>query len=54
MGLVNDKKKLLLQETKGGEESQGRDLLTLLIKSNIASEAETNQMMTDEEVFGRA
>lgn len=52
MGLVNDKK-LLLQGSKESEESQGRDLLTLLIKANIASELDKSQAMSDEEVFGQ-
>lgn len=52
MGLVNDKK-TLLQESKESEESRGRDLLTLLIKSNIAPEVEKSQALSDEEVFGR-
>lgn len=52
MGLVNDKK-TLLQESKESEESRGRDILTLLIKSNIAADVDKNQALTDEEVFGQ-
>ncbi|CAE6439362.1 unnamed protein product [Rhizoctonia solani] len=52
MGIVNDKK-MVLQENKGDDECHGRDLLTLLIKSNISSEVEKDQIMTDEEIFGQ-
>ncbi|CAE6450061.1 unnamed protein product [Rhizoctonia solani] len=52
MRIVEDKK-TILQQNKGGEESQGRDLLTLLIKSNIAPDVEKDQVMTDEEIFGQ-
>lgn len=44
---------MLLQASKGDEEFQGRDLLTLLLKSNIATKANGNQKMSDEELFGR-
>ncbi|KAG8685816.1 hypothetical protein FRC11_010041, partial [Ceratobasidium sp. 423] len=50
-GIVNDKKRVL-QESKGDEESHGRDLLTLLIKSNISPDVERDQAMTDEEILG--
>ncbi|KAB5588790.1 Cytochrome P450 family protein [Ceratobasidium theobromae] len=52
IGLVHDKK-MLLQASKGDEEFQGRDLLTLLLKSNIATKANGNQKMSDEELFGQ-
>ncbi|KEP47409.1 cytochrome P450 family protein [Rhizoctonia solani 123E] len=52
MGIVNDKK-TVLQESKGDEESHGRDLLTLLIKSNISPDVESHQAMTDKEIFGQ-
>ncbi|CAE6439371.1 unnamed protein product [Rhizoctonia solani] len=50
-GLVQDKK-ALLQEDAQSEESRGRDLLTLLIKSNLA-EADNRQAMSEEEVLGQ-
>jgi hypothetical protein len=52
MRIVEDKK-TILKQNKGGEESHGRDLLTLLIKSNIAPDVEKDEVMTDEEIFGR-
>jgi hypothetical protein len=52
MKLVEDKKAALAQELKTGSAAQGRDLLTLLIKSNMAYENE-GQRMTDDEVIGR-
>ncbi|CCO33054.1 Secologanin synthase Short=SLS [Rhizoctonia solani AG-1 IB] len=51
MRIVEDKK-TILKQNKGGEESHGRDLLTLLIKSNIAPDVEKDEVMTDEEIFG--
>ena len=33
---------------------QGRDLLTLLIKANMATDIPENQRMTDDEVLSRA
>ncbi|CAE6439875.1 unnamed protein product [Rhizoctonia solani] len=53
MEIVEDKKKILYQN-QGGDEFYGRDLLTLLIKSNIAPDIEKDQAMTDEEIFGPA
>jgi hypothetical protein len=52
MDLINEKKTALAQDFKTGSTTQGRDLLTLLIKSNMAYENE-GQMMTDDEVLGR-
>ncbi|KAF8750505.1 cytochrome p450 [Rhizoctonia solani] len=52
MEIVEDKKKILYQN-QGGDEFYGRDLLTLLIKSNIAPDVEKDQAMTDEEIFGQ-
>ncbi|KAG8743101.1 hypothetical protein FRC10_000401 [Ceratobasidium sp. 414] len=52
MKLVEDKKATLSQELKTGSTAQGRDLLTLLIKSNMAYESE-DQRMTDDEVLGQ-
>ncbi|CAE6422749.1 unnamed protein product [Rhizoctonia solani] len=51
-GIVNDKK-MVLQESGGDEESHGRDLLTLLIKSNISPDVERDQAMSDEEILGQ-
>ncbi|KAG9128432.1 hypothetical protein FRC07_012540 [Ceratobasidium sp. 392] len=51
MKLVESKKAALAQELKTGSTAQGRDLLTLLIKSNMAYENE-GQRMTDDEVLG--
>nr|AVZ23833.1 cytochrome P450 [Thanatephorus cucumeris] len=52
MEIVEDKKKILHQN-RGGDEFYGQDLLTLLIKSNIAPDIEKDQAMTDEEIFGQ-
>ncbi|KAG9075121.1 hypothetical protein FRC06_010258, partial [Ceratobasidium sp. 370] len=49
--LVEEKKAALAEEQKTGSTAQGRDLLTLLIKSNMAYENE-GQRMSDEEVLG--
>ncbi|KAG9128434.1 hypothetical protein FRC07_012542 [Ceratobasidium sp. 392] len=50
--LINDKKMALTQDFKTGSTTQGRDLLTLLIKSNMAYENE-GQRMSDDEVLGQ-
>ncbi|KAG8717523.1 hypothetical protein FRC08_007294 [Ceratobasidium sp. 394] len=50
--LVEEKKAALAEEQKTGSTAQGRDLLTLLIKSNMAYENES-QRMSDEEVLGQ-
>ncbi|QRV72227.1 cytochrome P450 family protein [Ceratobasidium sp. AG-Ba] len=50
--LVSEKKASLTHEVKTGSSAQCRDLLTLLIKSNMAAESEA-QMMTDDEVLGQ-
>ncbi|KAG9098413.1 hypothetical protein FS749_003865 [Ceratobasidium sp. UAMH 11750] len=52
MKLVENKKAALAQELKTGSTAQGRDLLTLLIKSNMAYENE-GQRMTDDEVLSQ-
>nr|QDJ74243.1 cytochrome P450-3 [Thanatephorus cucumeris] len=49
--LMKDKKALLQGDSRS-EESCGRDLLTLLIKSNLA-ETDNLQVMSDEEVLGQ-
>ncbi|KAG8774413.1 hypothetical protein FRC12_001982 [Ceratobasidium sp. 428] len=51
--IVEDKKALLLQEEKDGATPQGRDILSLLIKSNMAQETHGGQAMSDEEVLGQ-
>ncbi|KAL5639582.1 hypothetical protein ACGC1H_006261 [Rhizoctonia solani] len=50
--LIANKKAALEQDDKTGSNSQGRDLLTLLIKSNIQSENEAHRM-SDEEVLSQ-
>ncbi|KAG9128435.1 hypothetical protein FRC07_012543 [Ceratobasidium sp. 392] len=50
--LIADKQAALSQELKTGSAAQGRDLLTLLIKSNMAFENE-GQRMTQDEVLGQ-
>jgi hypothetical protein len=50
--LIEKKKAALDQDYKTGSTSQGRDLLTLLIKSNIQAENEGHRM-SDEEVLSR-
>ncbi|KAG8768680.1 hypothetical protein FRC12_005439 [Ceratobasidium sp. 428] len=50
--LINEKKVALTQDFKTGSTTQGRDLLTLLIKSNMAYENE-GQRMSDDEVLGQ-
>ncbi|KEP46042.1 cytochrome P450 family protein, partial [Rhizoctonia solani 123E] len=50
--LIANKKAALERDDKTGSNSQGRDLLTLLIKSNIQSENEAHRM-SDEEVLSQ-
>jgi hypothetical protein len=50
--LIEEKKSALAQELKTGSTAQGRDLLTLLIKSNMAYENEGHRM-SDDEVLAR-
>ncbi|KAG8743097.1 hypothetical protein FRC10_000397 [Ceratobasidium sp. 414] len=50
--LIADKRASLAHELKTGSTAQGRDLLTLLIKSNMAYENE-GQRMTDDEVLAQ-
>ncbi|QRV98590.1 cytochrome P450 family protein [Ceratobasidium sp. AG-Ba] len=52
MKLINEKKEALTQDFKTGSTTHGRDLLTLLIKSNMAYENE-GQRMSDDEVLGQ-
>ncbi|KAG8743143.1 hypothetical protein FRC10_000360 [Ceratobasidium sp. 414] len=54
--IVADKKTMLKHDTKEQVELQGRDLLTLLIKSNMAEQTKgthDSQSMSDEEVLGQ-
>ncbi|KAG9121150.1 hypothetical protein FRC07_003018 [Ceratobasidium sp. 392] len=54
--IIADKKTVLNGDTKEDAELQGRDLLTLLIKSNMAEEikdAHESQSMSDKEVLGQ-
>ncbi|QRV80102.1 cytochrome P450 family protein [Ceratobasidium sp. AG-Ba] len=54
--LIDDKKKVIQNDVKNNAELQGRDLLTLLIKSNITAQEERsneNQLMSDEAVLGQ-
>ncbi|KAI0640505.1 cytochrome P450 [Trametes meyenii] len=58
MQLLAEKKAELLSDggAKGGVERKdvvGRDLLTLLIKANMAADVPDNQRLTDEEVLGQ-
>ncbi|QRW13170.1 cytochrome P450 family protein [Ceratobasidium sp. AG-Ba] len=46
--LIGDKQAALSQELKTGATAQGRDLLTLLIKSNMAYENDGHRMSQDE------
>ncbi|CAE7228755.1 unnamed protein product [Rhizoctonia solani] len=52
MQLIAEKKAALEHDYKTGSTSHGRDLLTLLIKSNMASENEAHRM-SDDEVLGQ-
>lgn len=56
MKIIQDKKEILRQEIKDNSSSAGRDLLTLLIKSNIDVETtgdNKDQTISDDEVLGR-
>ncbi|KAG8794519.1 hypothetical protein FRC12_023926 [Ceratobasidium sp. 428] len=56
MKIIADKKAMLNHDAKEDAELQGRDLLTLLIKSNMAEETKgthENQSMSDNEVLGQ-
>jgi hypothetical protein len=52
MKLIASKKAALDHDYKTGSTLQGRDLLTLLIKSNMTSENKAHRM-SDDEVLGR-
>ena len=57
--LIADKKAAIIAEKHSEKEGlerkdmQGRDLLTLLIKANMATDIPENQRLTDEEVLAR-
>lgn len=57
--LVQEKKAAILRESSeksGSVEKRhvhGRDLLTLLIKANLATDIPADQRLSDEEVFAR-
>ena len=57
MELLQEKKASILSEkSTGGVEKkdlQGRDLLTLLIKANMATDIPDSQRLSDEEVIAR-
>lgn len=52
MKLIQQKKAALAEDSKTGSAAQSRDILTLLIKSNMAYEDEAHRM-SDEEVMAR-
>ncbi|QRV94594.1 cytochrome P450 family protein [Ceratobasidium sp. AG-Ba] len=54
--LIDDKKNMIQNDVRNNAELQVRDLLTLLLKSNITAQKEgsqENQLMSDEEVLGQ-
>ncbi|KAG8703779.1 hypothetical protein FRC08_002633 [Ceratobasidium sp. 394] len=56
MKIIADKKTIVEHDAKTQSELQGRDLLTLLIKSNMAEQSQgthDNLSMSDEEVLGQ-
>lgn len=56
MKIIQDKKEIIQQEIKDSASFAGRDLLTLLIKSNMEAEivdGNHDQTMSDDEVLGR-
>ncbi len=57
MQLVKEKKAQITSEKNAGsvekKDVQGRDILSLLIKANMASDVPDNQRLTDEEVLAR-
>lgn len=58
MELLQEKKASILAEKSADgvekKDLQGRDLLTLLIKANMATDIPDSQRLTDEEVVARA
>lgn len=56
MDLVREKKAAILAEKTTGVEKkdvQGRDLLTLLIKANMATDIPESQRLSDEDVLAQ-
>lgn len=60
LGLIAEKKAAITAETKSAgkkalerKDVQGRDLLTLLIKANMAEDIPEHQRLTDDEVLAR-
>lgn len=57
MQLIQEKKAQIMSEKSSGsfekKDVQGRDILSLLIKANMASDVSDNQRLTDEEVLAR-
>ncbi|KAI0743350.1 cytochrome P450 [Daedaleopsis nitida] len=54
--ILNERKTEILREKAGGlgkRDVQGRDLLTILLKANMATDMPENQRMTDEEVLAQ-
>jgi hypothetical protein len=56
--LISEKKAAVLAETASGriekEDVRGQDLLSLLIRSNLASNMPDSMRMTDAEILARA
>ena len=56
MQLIKDKKAQIMRSSSGSVEKKdfdGRDILSLLIKANMASDVPDSQRLTDEEVLAR-
>ncbi len=56
MQLIQEKKAAILSESTAGVEKkdiQGRDILTLLLKANLATDIPDNQRISDDEVLAR-
>ena len=58
MELLQEKKTEIMREKSTGtvekKDLQGRDLLTLLIKANMATDIPDGQRLSDEEILARA
>ena len=60
MQILKEKKAEILRESKenngeiGKKDLQGRDLLTLLLKANMATDIPDSQRLTDDELLARA
>ena len=54
MQLIAEKKADIMRATaEGKEKPRSRDLLTLLLKANMATDIPENQRLSDEDVLGR-